>query len=40
MPVWWLQLLALGILAWMLDQATGWRQATLLGWLLLSLALC
>ena len=32
MPVWWLQLLALGILAWTLDQATGWRQATLLGW--------
>ena len=34
MPVWWLQLLALGLLAWALNQSgTTWRQAFLLGWL-------
>ena len=33
LPVWWLQLLALGLLAWTLNQpGTTWRQAFLLGW--------
>ena len=32
-PVWWLQLLALTMLAWMLSAGTGWRRGALLGWL-------
>jgi len=32
-PVWWLQLLALGLLAWLLDGAPSWRRAALWGWL-------
>ena len=32
-PVWWLQLLALGVLAGLLDRSRGWRPAALTGWL-------
>ena len=32
-PVWWLQLLALSVLAGMLRSSPGWRVAALLGWL-------
>ena len=32
-PLWWLQLLTLGLLGWQLDRTTGWRRAGLLGWL-------
>lgn len=33
-PVWWLQLLSLGVLAWMLDsrRQSGWRSGAILGW--------
>ena len=31
-PLWWLQLLSLGLLAWQLERATGWRPAAVLGW--------
>ena len=30
-PLWWLQLLALGLLAWQLERASGWRHAAALG---------
>jgi apolipoprotein N-acyltransferase len=30
-PLWWLQLLSLGVLAWLLERTTGWRQGALLG---------
>jgi len=32
-PVWWLELLALGVLAHLLQGCRSWRQAALLGWL-------
>lgn len=32
-PRWWLQLLALGLLAWQLERSTHWKQAALSGWL-------
>jgi apolipoprotein N-acyltransferase len=32
-PVWWLQLLALGLLAWLLEGCRSWRLASLWGWL-------
>ena len=32
-PRWWLQLLALGLLAWQLERSTSWKQAALAGWL-------
>lgn len=32
-PVWWLQLLALAVLAGLLDRCRGWRPAALTGWL-------
>jgi apolipoprotein N-acyltransferase len=32
-PVWWLQLLAMGLLAWQLDKATTKRQGAWVGWL-------
>lgn len=32
-PRWWLQWLALGLLAWQLERSTHWRQAALAGWL-------
>ena len=32
-PVWWLQLLALGVLAGLLGRCQGWRPAALTGWL-------
>jgi len=32
-PRWWLQLLALGLLAWQLERSTHWKQAALAGWL-------
>lgn len=32
-PLWWLQLLALGVLAWLLDRERHWKRAALLGWL-------
>ena len=32
-PVWWLQLLAMGVLAGLLDRCPGWRAAALTGWL-------
>lgn len=32
-PAWWLQLLALTMLAWLLSAGTGWRRGALLGWL-------
>lgn len=32
-PVWWLQLLTLGVLAWQLERTSRWRQAALLAWL-------
>lgn len=32
-PVWWLQWLALALLAWLLDGARHWRQGALWGWL-------
>ncbi|MDP3619172.1 MAG: apolipoprotein N-acyltransferase [Ramlibacter sp.] len=32
-PRWWLQLLALGLLAWQLERSTNWKQAALTGWL-------
>ena len=31
--MWWLQLLALGLLAWVLNSTDRWRQAFLIGWL-------
>jgi apolipoprotein N-acyltransferase len=31
-PLWWLQLLALGLLAWQIDRARDWRRAALQGW--------
>ena len=39
-PVGWLQLLALGILAWQLDQCSSPRQAAWLGWLFTTAWLC
>ncbi len=39
-PVWWLQLLALGALAWQLDRCSRWKQGLLLGWLFASVWLC
>jgi len=32
-PRWWLQLLALGLLAWFVEGASSWRRAALWGWL-------
>jgi apolipoprotein N-acyltransferase len=32
-PLWWLQLLSLGVLAWLLQRAPSWRVAALTGWL-------
>jgi apolipoprotein N-acyltransferase len=32
-PLWWLQLLSLGVLAWQLEHITRWRHAALLAWL-------
>ena len=32
-PLWWLQLLSLGVLAWLLQRASSWRAAALTGWL-------
>ena len=32
-PRWWLQLLALGLLAWQLERSIHWKQAALAGWL-------
>lgn len=32
-PVWWLQLLALGLLAWLVRGSRSWRRAALCGWL-------
>lgn len=32
-PRWWLQILALGLLAWVLERSTHWKQAALAGWL-------
>lgn len=32
-PRWWLQLLALGLMAWQLERSTHWKQAALAGWL-------
>ena len=32
-PVWWLQLLAMGVLAGLLNRCPGWRTAALTGWL-------
>lgn len=32
-PVWWLQLLALGLLAWLLEGSRRWQSAALWGWL-------
>ncbi len=32
-PRWWLQLLALGLLAWQVERSTHWKQAALAGWL-------
>jgi len=32
-PRWWLQLLALGLLAWGVERCTHWKQAALAGWL-------
>jgi apolipoprotein N-acyltransferase len=31
-PLWWLQLLSLGTLAWLVQGAGGWRRAAALGW--------
>lgn len=39
-PVWWLQLLALGALAWQLDRCSGFRQGLLVGWLFATVWLC
>ena len=39
-PVWWLQLLALGALAWQLDRCTRFGQGLLLGWLFATAWLC
>jgi apolipoprotein N-acyltransferase len=39
-PVWWLQLLALGVLAWHLDRCSRWKQGLLLGWLFATAWLC
>jgi apolipoprotein N-acyltransferase len=39
-PVWWLQLLALGLLAWQLDGCTRAKQGLWLGWLFASAWLC
>jgi apolipoprotein N-acyltransferase len=32
-PLWWLQLASIGLLAWLVDRAQGWRRAAILGWL-------
>ena len=39
-PIWWLQLLALGALAWLLDRCQRWTQGLLLGWLFAGAGLC
>ena len=39
-PIWWLQLLALGALAWQLDRCQRWTQGLLLGWLFAGAGLC
>ena len=39
-PVWWLQLLALGGLAWQLDRCRSWFQGLTLGWLFATAWLC
>lgn len=31
-PLWWLQLLSVGLLAWQIERAAGWRSAAVLGW--------
>lgn len=35
-PRWWLQLLALGVLAWQLERSAHWKQAALRGWVFAS----
>jgi apolipoprotein N-acyltransferase len=32
-PLWWLQLVSMGLLAWLVDRTPGWRPAAFLGWL-------
>jgi apolipoprotein N-acyltransferase len=39
-PVWWLQLLSLGVLAWQLDRCRRLKQGLLIGWLFATAWLC
>lgn len=39
-PRWWLQLMALGLLAWLLEKSANWKQAAMLGWCFATAWLC